>query len=221
MDSVAHLQADSEVRPPGRLPPEQPHCLPHVQPSAQSQGSTLAIDPEIEGLCLSADREGPGAGRLPPAKYHHLSSQLRSQAASGAHDHARNAVGVPTTSALFCRAHTANKTTQLTNPPNNRTGVVLQADREGRAQELADYYLSSQLKASNDQLADKAGSGLLTPEMNKELAVRSATTTNFLFGWKTILKVRDGVSTVLGKTAGHIHAKDWDNKTILTLRAEH
>ena len=66
----------------------------------------------------------------------------------------------------------------------------MQADREGRAQELADYYRSSQLKVVNDQLADKAGSGTLTPEMKKELATRSATTTNAVFGWKTILKVQ-------------------------------
>ena len=93
--------------------------------------------------------------------------------------------------ALTVPQHTSDKTNhKIGNTLTKRTqGSWLQADREGRAQELADYYLSSQLKASNDQLADKAGTGLLTPEMNKELAVRSATTTNFFFGWKTILKV--------------------------------
>ena len=30
---------------------------------------------------------------------------------------------------------------------------------------------------------------MLTAEMRKELAVRKGTTTSFLFGWKTILKV--------------------------------
>ena len=70
-----------------------------------------------------------------------------------------------------------------------RSCAFMQADREGRAGELAEYYAGSQLRAANEQLADKTGTGVATPEMKRELAVRSATTTNFLFGWKTILKV--------------------------------
>ena len=72
------------------------------------------------------------------------------------------------------------------------SGWALQADRDGRRLEFAEQYEASDLCNANTMLveAEVGNTEPPTEAMLKELNTKKATTTSFLFGLKTILKVR-------------------------------